>query len=140
MWLSTNNTPVNRLLNNDVLRFFEDALAPTSQSWQPAVDIQEADQQFLLAIDVPGIADEALDISVESNVLTVSGKREESIDNEQQHVYRAERIQGEFKRVFKLPVSVDVENIKANKKDGVLNISIPKKAQASATKITINPS
>lgn len=138
MWLSTNNVPVNRFLNNDVLSLFEDAIATSSQRWQPAVDIQEVDQQFLLAIDVPGITDEALEISVESNVLTISGKREARADSEQQQVYRAERHQGEFKRVFKLPTSIDVENIKANKKDGVLNISIPKKAQASAKKITIN--
>ena len=136
MWLTTYNRPATRLFDSSLFNLFDDAAAEKSV-WQPAIDIQENDKAYVLVADVPGVADEALTINTEDNVLTIRGKREAVKQDSNQNAYRIERSSGEFKRVFKLPQNVDVDAISANKKDGVLTIEIPKKAAQQAKAITI---
>lgn len=105
--------------------------------WIPAVDIREEPDQFILQADLPGVDVKNIDISMENNVLTVKGKREELKKEEKSNYYRVERTRGEFYRRFTLPDTADGDRINAKSKQGVLEIIIPKKQKSDVRKINI---
>ena len=137
--LLTNYHP-QRTLNKTLFDFFADDVVYKKTAWQPAIDINESDQAYTLVADVPGVGDDNLDISAEKNVLTIEGKREFDRAETEQKARRVERIAGEFTRRFTLPDNADIDNISANKKDGVLIVEIPKKAKEAAKQIAITVS
>lgn len=106
-------------------------------SWQPAVDIQESETAYTLIADVPGIAFDAIDITLEDSTLTIAGERNSPSAEDGQHVCRSERRQGAFQRQFVLPDTADVDAIEANGNQGVLTVVIPKRAQLQPRKITV---
>lgn len=110
------------------------ANTPTSQ-WKPAVDIACHDNEFVIYADLPGVRKEQLEITTDKNVLTIKGER--SAPQFESDGSRLERKFGEFERAFNLPETADDENIAAKFTDGVLLITIPKKAQNLARTITV---
>ncbi len=92
----------------------------------PAVNTREGKEAYHVDIDLPGISKEDVDISVDKNVLTISGKRETRDEVKEEDYYRIESHYGSFSRSFTLPEKVDVENIRAASDNGVLEIIIPK--------------
>lgn len=111
-----------------------------SSRWMPAVDIKEEADKFILAVDIPGVNPNDVEISMENNVLTVKGSREEIIDESKQGYHRIERIKGSFHRRFTLPDTADSEHVTAKSKHGVLEIVIGKKKAMQARKITVEVS
>jgi HSP20 family protein len=109
-------------------------------SWAPVVDIFEQEGSIVLKAELPGIDPKDVDIRVENNTLTLRGERQ--LDNEvkRESYHRVERSYGSFARSFSLPNVVDVEKIKAEYKDGVLRVTLPKKEEAKPTQISINVS
>lgn len=135
MLLTTYNP--QRAFNKSYFNLFADDTSYKT-AWQLAIDVGETEQAFILTADVPGVADENLALTVDDNVLTISGKRESITNKQDDHnIHRIERSEGEFKRIFTLPENADIENIIANKKDGVLLVEIPKKPKEQAKKINI---
>lgn len=128
--------------NNDINRLLSGTMAQDeprqSGGWLPAVDIREEDERFVLYADIPGVAREAIDISLENDVLTIKGER--SIDDTAaaEGIRRRERGQGAFLRRFTLPDTVNTDSITAAMKDGVLRIEIPKQAKPLARRITVS--
>ena len=107
-------------------------------TFAPALDLKEDDEAYTVALEVPGIAQEDLQISLENNVLTVRGSKEKKKDEEGKANYRRiERSYGSFARSVTLPRNVDVNNVQANLADGVLSIVLPKEEQAKPRQITI---
>ena len=132
------------VLQDRMNRLFEDATQRRSQAdatgdeferadWTPAADIYETESGFLLALDLPGIDREALEIDAEDNRLIVKGTR--MITESKQH--RTERPRGKFLRTFSVPGSVDQSRIGAEYKDGVLQIRLPKRTEQKPKKIDI---
>lgn len=110
----------------------------TSQ-WVPAVDVKEDESKYHFLMDLPGIKKEDVSVSMHDNVLTIEGFREhEHEDKDKENYYRYERVKGKFYRQFTLPESVDEESIKANMKNGVLEVAIPKKEVPKAKKIDVS--
>lgn len=110
---------------------------PASQ-WVPAVDITDEGSQFLLRADIPGINLEDIDVSMDGNVLTVSGVRHaEERSSDAAGAQRIERSSGRFLRRFTLPETADAEHITAKSSNGVLEIVIPKLAEIQARRITV---
>ena len=106
--------------------------------WSPAVDILEFDDNFSLYVDLPGVSADAVELTLENSVLTISGQREKAVDGDKQPARRRlERGTGRFYRRFILPRSIDQEKVKAHSRDGVLEISIPKQAKAQPRRIEI---
>lgn len=107
-------------------------------SWAPTVDIYEHNGNLVLKAELPGIDPQDVDIRVENNVLTLRGERK--LDNEvkQENYHRVERSYGSFSRSFTLPNVVDTDKIKAEFKDGVLQLVLPKKEEAKPKQISIN--
>jgi HSP20 family protein len=131
------------VLQDRMNRLFEDATQRRGQSsnedeferadWTPAADIYETETGFSIALDVPGIKRDALEIDIDDNRLMVKGVR--VVDETQTR--RAERPRGKFLRAFAVPASVDQEKIAAEYKDGVLQIRLPKRAEQKAQKIEV---
>ena len=133
------------LLQDRMNRLFEDATQRRNQAdagagdeferadWTPPSDIYEIDSGYLIAIDLPGIDREALEIDINDNRLVVKGTR--AITESRQH--RAERPRGRFLRTYSVPGSVDQARIGAEYKDGVLQITLPKQTEQKPKKIDI---
>jgi HSP20 family protein len=106
-------------------------------AWAPAVDIYEHDGSIVLKAELPGVDPKDVDVRLENNTLTLRGERK--VDNEvkQDSYQRVERAYGAFTRSFTLPSVVDQEKIKADYKDGVLKITLPKRDEAKPKQINI---
>ncbi|MCP3667170.1 MAG: Hsp20/alpha crystallin family protein [Gammaproteobacteria bacterium] len=98
--------------------------ADEEKSWTPVVDIYEKEDEYVLAMDTPGVSPDDIQLSAEKGVLTISGSRKPEL--EEGGYSRCERFQGSFERRFQLPDTVDVEAIKASGSHGVLTVVIPK--------------
>ena len=89
------------------------------------MDVRETPDGFNCRVDLPGVKEEEVDISLTGNRLTISGQRQEETRDERDRYHSYECSYGSFSRSFMLPEGVDTDNVKAEMKDGVLNVSIP---------------
>ncbi|HXB55889.1 MAG TPA: Hsp20/alpha crystallin family protein [Vicinamibacteria bacterium] len=107
-------------------------------SWAPAVDIYEQNGNIVLKAELPGIDPKDVDVRVENNILTLRGERKLENEVKRENYHRVERAYGSFTRSFTLPNVVDTEKIKAEYKDGLLRMTLPKKDEAKPKQISIN--
>jgi len=113
---------MNTLLNSIESAPQEGAL----HDFVPAVNTREDDQAYVIELDLPGISKDNIEITTEDNVLTVSGERKRKEEVKEEDYYKMESVYGTFSRSFTLPEKVDIEKIRAEAKDGVLEVVIPK--------------
>ena len=106
-------------------------------NWAPAVDIYEHEGNIVLKAELPGIDPQDVDVRCENNVLTLRGERKYDNEVKQENYHRVERAYGGFTRSFTLPSVVDQEKIKAEYKDGVLELTLPKREEAKPKQISI---
>jgi HSP20 family protein len=106
-------------------------------NWAPAVDIFEHEGNIVLKAELPGIEAKDVDIRVENNVLSLRGERKFESEVKREDCHRVERAYGSFSRSFTLPNVVDTEKIKAEYKDGVLQVTLPQKEEAKPKQISI---
>src|SRR5712671_1611611 len=114
----------------------EEALTTTTLA--PPVDIYEDGHNIVLKIDVPGIDEKDIDVSIQNNTLTVHGERNIEKEEKEENFRRVERQYGSFTRSFTLPSSVDPGQVSANYDKGVLTIRLAKKAEAKPKQIKVN--
>jgi HSP20 family protein len=107
-------------------------------SWAPSVDIYEHDGNLVLKAELPGIDPKDVDVRVENNVLTLQGERKLDSEVKRESYHRVERSYGAFSRSFTLPTVVDTDKIKAEFKDGLLRLVLPKKEEAKPKQIAIS--
>jgi HSP20 family protein len=110
----------------------------TTAAFVPAVDIYEDEKKVVLKLEVPGIEQKDLDVSVEKNTLTVKGERKFSTEEKEENFHRIERRYGSFFRSFTLPSTVDTEQVLASYNAGVLKLELAKKPEAQPKQIKIN--
>ncbi len=103
----------------------------------PPVDIYEDAEKIVLTLEVPGISQEAFDISVENNTLSVRGERQWKHEQKEENFHRVERRYGSFSRAFTLPQTVDKDSVQASYDAGVLHIELRKKAEAKSRQIKV---
>lgn len=106
-------------------------------NWMPSVDISENADSLTIHAEVPGMSKKDVKISIQDNILTISGQKKLEREKKEQNYHLVERTQGEFTRSFTLPSRVDSNNVKAEIKDGVLEIELPKTPEAKAREIEI---
>jgi HSP20 family protein len=94
--------------------------------WAPAADVSETDGEYLIKAELPEVRKDDLNITVQEGVLTLAGERKEEKREDNEKLHRIERFRGSFSRRFTLPDDADEQGIKAESKDGVLVIHIPK--------------
>lgn len=105
--------------------------------WAPFVDIIEGENELIIKAELPGIEAKDIAVTVENNVLTIKGERRVTNDVKKENYHRMERAYGKFTRAFTLPGSIDAPNIRAENKNGLLTLTIPKKAAATSRKVEI---
>jgi HSP20 family protein len=124
---------------SSLLRDLNDSDSPlTTAAFVPAVDIYEDDKKVMLKLEVPGIEEKDLDVSVENNTLTVKGERKFEAEEKEENFHRIERRYGSFYRAFTLPSTVDTEHVAAKYNAGVLKLELLKKPEAQPKQIKIN--
>jgi HSP20 family protein len=101
--------------------------------WYPAADVYENEGAYTIAVDLPGIDRATLDISVDDNRLTIRGKRA----GQETTRHRGECPSGKFLRTFSVPASIDQNDIRADYKDGVLQVHLPKRSEPKAQRVAI---
>jgi len=126
---------INRLFSEVFDRSSDEA---SLTSWAPAVDIFETEQALIVKADLPDIRPEELDIRVENNILTIRGERKFEKQVKEENYLRVERSYGSFARSFSLANTVNAEAIKADYKNGVLTLTIPKREEAKPKQIKVN--
>jgi HSP20 family protein len=134
--LDTLQGEMNRLFSS----FFDTPTTGNGASarrWSPAMDLVETDAYFVLKADLPGVAESDVSIEVERNVLTIAGERKAEHEAKHEGYYRLERATGSFSRALTLPEGVDTEAVTARFDNGVLEVRIPKPAQAKPRRVRI---
>jgi len=126
----------------DVLnQMFESAFGGESLArgaWIPAVDIYEtAEKDVVVKVDLPDTKRENIKVTFENNVLSIEGQREVASNLERDRFHRIERGHGQFRRSFTLPATVDSSRVDANYQDGVLTVTLPRRAEAKPKQIQI---
>ncbi len=109
----------------------------STSTWVPAVDVWETENELVLSFDLPGIPEDKIAVELDDNVLTVSGERERTERQEGDRFYRFERRFGSFTRSVTLPQGVSEDQIKADYRDGVLEIRVPKPQEQRPKRIPI---
>ena len=106
-------------------------------TWTPSADISETEQEFLIKADLPEVKKEDVKISLRNGVITLSGERKREKRQKDENQIRVESFYGTFERSFALPENVDTTAIRAETKDGVLRIHIPKQELTKAKPVSI---
>jgi HSP20 family protein len=116
---------------------FAGLVAAGSAAFAPDVEIRETKDAYLVTADLPGVRADDLEVSVTGNRLTVSGKREEEQRREGDRFFAYERSYGAFSRSFAMPEGADLDQLKADLKEGVLTVTVPKHAEVQARRIPV---
>jgi HSP20 family protein len=104
-------------------------------SWlRPALDIEETSKEYRVTVEVPGVEERDLDVSVDNNVLVIRGEKRQERDRSEGSYHRSERFYGHFQRMLDLPEDADPEAITARFRNGVLSITIGKRQSAQKPK------
>ena len=124
---------------NSLFRDFNEGESSlTTTNFIPAVDIYEDEKRIVLKLEVPGIPEKDLDVTVENNTLVVKGERKFEKEEKEENFHRIERRYGSFSRAFTLPTTVETENIDAKYENGVLKLELKKKPEAQPKQIKVN--
>ncbi|MGH9377915.1 MAG: Hsp20/alpha crystallin family protein [Terriglobia bacterium] len=123
---------------NEALSNFANGEQLSSKAWTPAVDVYETDHSLVLKTELPGLDPKDIEVRIENGTLYLTGERKQESEVKEENYHRIERSYGTFLRTFKLPNSVDAENVKAEYKDGVLTLTLAKREEAKPKTVKIN--
>jgi HSP20 family protein len=130
---------LQREMDQLMQRFFNEAEGGTGRTdlvaWAPRVDVEEDDKQFVVKADLPGVDPKDVEVSVVENALVLRGQKKE--EREKKNYHRVERFEGQFYREIPLPRGIEADKIQAKSANGVVTVTIPKKAEAQPKKIAV---
>lgn len=140
------NWPGFRLadLRDEIDRLFDAPLSELARStqllsgWTPALDIHEDKDNVVVKVELPGMKKEDIDLSLHDGCLSISGERKSEEKFKDAEVYRAERFVGRFQRTVSLPSPVAADKVKAQYKDGILTVTLPKTEEAKPKHIDVS--
>jgi len=133
-------------LRDEIDRLFEAPLADFARStqllsgWTPALDVYEDKDNILVKAELPGMKREEIELSLHDGSLSLSGERKGENKYEDAEVYRSERFVGKFQRTVTLPSPVAADKVKAEYKDGILTVTLPKTEEAKPKHIDVSVS
>lgn len=137
----TSLSPWNNFFQPRMTRWFEDFFDGDEDSvvsrWHPAVDIEESDNEFTLTAELPGMTKDDIELTIKDKLLTLKGEKKTLTEKKDNEVYLSERCFGSFQRSFNLSNQVDGSKVKAEFKDGILTIHIPKVEEAKPKTVEI---
>jgi HSP20 family protein len=112
----------------------------TAAEWSPPVDIVEDEKEYVVKAELPDVKKDDVKVSVENGLLSISGERKFEKEEKNKKYHRVERAYGYFSRCFSLPDAVDADQVKADFKDGMLTIHVPKSERARPKQIEVKVS
>ena len=130
-------------LRDEIDRLFDGTLAEFAQGsnllsgWTPSFDVFEDKDNFTVVAELPGMKKENIEVSLHDGSLSVSGERKSESKRDDTEVYRTERFFGRFQRTISLPTAVAADKIKAQYKDGILTVTLPKTEEAKPKQIDV---
>ena len=130
-------------LREKMNRLFEDTFTGkegkdiVQGTWAPSVDIYENENELILTAEVPGVKEDDIEIKIEDSTLSISGERKFEKETKEENYHRIERSYGSFYRSFTLPNFIDHEKVKAEHENGLLRITMPKRAELKARKVHV---
>ncbi|RKY36546.1 MAG: Hsp20/alpha crystallin family protein [Candidatus Omnitrophota bacterium] len=130
-------------LQKEINRLFETSFSRLPQrfiseeSFAPAIDLYEDENEYVVEAELPGLKQDEIKVSVEDDILTISGEKKREKEVKEGNLYRSERFYGKFERQIVLPQNTEKDNIKASYKNGVLKVVIPKKEEAKPKRVDI---
>lgn len=129
-------------LQDHMARLFDDRLIAEGESvgWTPRVDIFENEEGLALRYELAGVEPKDVDIRFENGVITIRGERKLANEEKGENYHRTEMSYGAFSRSFSLPTTVDAEHIRAEAKNGILTVHLPKKPEAKPKSIQVKVS
>lgn len=116
---------------------FQFCPTPTSARWNPAVELREAPESYVLRVELPGVNLDDVDITVQNDVLTLEGKRESAERGENEKSHFAEFSYGQFRRSFTFPAPIPADGVTAESENGILTITLAKAKETLPTKVDI---
>jgi HSP20 family protein len=128
---------LSRLMNDSVGSSDWQLRDSASASWVPPVDILEEPDAIRIMAEIPGVSPADVKITLENNVLTILGSKQQTAAERTERAHRYERTYGAFERTFTLPTTVDASNIKASYEHGVLTVTLPKVEKAKPREIAV---
>ena len=128
---------LNRMFNRQDLPQANAKETMVVADWAPSVDISETDGEYQIKAEIPDVKKEDVKVTLEDGVLTIQGERKHEKEEKGKKYHRVERSYGSFARSFTLPDLVDEEKVKAEFKDGVLNLQLPKSEKAKPKAIEV---
>lgn len=132
---------LERRMQRMVDEFFDwtgPVLASRDKNWRPSVDIYETEGEIVIIAELAGIKKKDIQVTLNKDLLTISGKRHEWPSSKRTRFYQMEIEYGAFQRTFRLPISVEEDTVNATYSDGFLKITLPKKKAIEVTDIKIN--
>lgn len=107
------------------------------RDWTPALDVRETDSEYVIEADIPGMDKDDIHLEVIEDTLTVKGERKQVEETDKENYHRVERRYGSFYRTVQIPGGFDAEKIKADFKNGVLSVHLPKPEETKAKRIEV---
>lgn len=133
-------------LREEIDRLFDAPLSELARTsnllsgWTPALDVYEQKDNFVIKVELPGMSKEDITVSLHEGSLSISGERKSGTKHTEAEVYRAERFFGRFQRTVTLPAPVAPDKVKAQYKDGILTVTLPKTEEAKPKQIDVSVS
>ncbi len=129
-------------IENELNKLFTEFLPSTRETvevvtWAPRVDVYEKDNNLVIEAEIPGAKKEDIEVKIKDNAVVIRGEVKKEEEKKEENFYRKERFYGTFERVIPLPVEVKAEEAKAEFKDGILKLTIPKTTQEHEVKIEV---
>jgi HSP20 family protein len=127
---------VNRLFDTFLGRPVQ--ASPAMRSWLPSVDMHETKDELVLSVEVPGVSEKDVTVSITGDLLSIKGERRVTDPTSDQKYLHVERVYGQFERLIQLPMAVQADKVKAMYRDGVLTITLPKAEELKPREIKID--
>ncbi|ABW68326.1 Hsp20/alpha crystallin family protein [Desulfosudis oleivorans] len=137
-WAADDNAYFGNIVDSLWKSFDLPAVFSEKGEWSPAIDVSETEAAYLVKAELPGLDKEAIDISINDGVLTVSGEKKMETREEKENYILTESRCGSFSRSFTLPADASTDNVDATFTNGVLTISVPKSEAARPRKIKVS--
>jgi HSP20 family protein len=131
---------LNRIFGRAPSRTDPTSDMPTVADWMPSVDISETDTEYTITGELPGVNKNDVSITVQNGMLTIQGERRHETEEKGKKYHRVECCYGSFMRSFRVPDDADEEKVKAEFKDGMLNVTMPKSERTKARTIDVSVS
>ena len=131
---------LNRIFGRPPFRTASDHEMMAAADWMPSVDISETDTAYLIKGEIPGVKKEDVKVTVQDGMLTIQGERKQEKEEKGKKFHRVECSYGSFTRSFRMPGDADEAAVKAEFKDGMLNVTLPKSEKAKPKSVNISVS